>query len=417
MTRASISTQVLAAALLFLLGCTASQRVGSDCPEEGPCIESAITDDEGELPSAPTRGGEIDKVDILFVVDDSGSMKEEQDLFAAQLPRLLSTLRSGDSDGAGNPEFRGVSDVHVGVVSTDMGLPGIEGIEKCQELGDDAKLLTGTTACLGGDARFLDTTTFTDDGAASEAMQCMARLGTDGCGFEQQLEAGLKALWPSSDDGVTFLPGVNGEGANGHGDGDGANAGFLRDDSLLIVITLTDEDDCSRIDNGILRPPAFLEAGDPLLSQGLNLRCHANPDALYDVERYVAGLKALRAYHDLVMFFAIAGMPPESVNDSTVAGYSFEDRSEREAFYDALLAHPMMQPTSDTQGTESPDDDTLVPVCDTPIGRAYPAQRLVQVARDFGVNGMVQSICEPDFSGPMSTILRSIGRRLGPPEI
>jgi hypothetical protein len=415
MTRASISIAALAAALPLPFGCTAPQRVGSDCPDDGPCIESAITDDEGELPSAPTRSGDIDKVDILFVVDDSGSMKEEQDLFAEQLPRLLQTLRTGDSDGAGNPEFRGVSDVHVGVVSTDMGLPGIVGIEKCQDLGDDAVLLTGNSACLSGDARFMDASAFPDDGTANEAMQCMARLGTDGCGFEQQLEAGLKALWPSGDDRVSFLPDMTGNGSTGHGDG--ANAGFLRDDSLVIVIVLSDEDDCSRNDNGILRPPAFLEAGDPLLSQGLNVRCHANPDRLYGVERYVNGLKSLRAYDDLVMFFAIAGMPPESVNDGAVAGYSFEDRAEREAFYDALLAHPMMQPTVDTLGTPSPDDDVLVPVCDTPIGRAYPAQRLIQVARDFGANGMVQSICEPDFSGPMSTILRSIGRRLGPPEL
>jgi hypothetical protein len=51
------------------------------------------------------------------------------------------------------------------------------------------------------------------------------------------------------------------------------------------------------------------------------------------------------------------------------------------------------------------------------MGRAYPARRVIEVARGFGVNGMVQSICEPDFGGPMSTLIRSIGRRLGPSEI
>ncbi len=408
--------RALGSALLCLAACTEAARVGSDCPEEGPCkATSAITGDEGDVPAAPTRAGSIDKVDLLFVVDDSGSMKEEQELLAEQLPRLLTALRTGDTDGAGQPEFRGVPDVHVGFVSSDMGLPGIVGIDKCDGLGDDGLLLTGGNGCVDGDARFVDAASFADTAAASDAMQCIVRLGTDGCGFEQQLEAGLKALSPASGDVPTFLPDTDGVGGEGHGDE--ANAGFLRDDSLLIVIVLSDEDDCSRKDNGVLVPPAYLPPGDPLLSQGLNVRCHANQDALYEVDRYVAGLKALRAYDDLVMFFAISGMPTDAVSEGTVASYSFEDRDEREAFYDALLANPMMEEQVDDLGTEAPDDDVLRPVCDTSIGRAYPARRIVEVARGFGVNGMVQSICEPDFGGPMSTILRSIGRRLGTPEI
>jgi len=29
-------------------------------------------------------------------------------------------------------------------------------------------------------------------------LQCIAGVGTRGCGYKQQLEAGLKALWPSA---------------------------------------------------------------------------------------------------------------------------------------------------------------------------------------------------------------------------
>lgn len=414
--RSSNFLRALASALSCLMGCTVGERVGSDCPEEGPCkATSAITDGEGDVPAPPTRAGAIDKIDLLFVVDNSGSMTEEQDLLAQQLPRMLTALRTGDADGAGQPEFRAVPDVHVGFVSSDMGLPGIEGIDKCAGLGDDGLLQTGPTACLDGDAPFVDAASFADTAAASEAMQCVARLGTDGCGFEQQLEAGLKALSPASGDGPTFLPDPDGSGALGHGDQE--NAGFLRDDSLLIVVMVTDEEDCSAKSNSFLVPPAYLAEGDPLLGQGLNVRCNGNPDELYSVERYVAGLEALRPYDDLVMFFALAGMPPDAVSEGTIASYSFEDRDEREAFYDALLANPMMQEQVDDLGTPSPDDDVMTPVCDTAIGRAYPARRIVEVARAFGVNGMVQSICEADFGGPMSTILRSIGRRLGTPEI
>ena len=418
--RPNHSMRAFASALCCLFGCTAGERVGSDCPEEGPCqSSSAVTDEQGEVPGGPSRGGAIDKVDILFVVDDSGSMKEEQNLLAAQLPRLLESLRTGDADGAGSPEFRGVSDVHVGFVSTDLGIAGVEGIDKCEGRGDDGVLKVASPDCLDGDARFVDTAAFADASAASEAMQCMVTLGTDGCGFEAQLEAGLKALWPSTDDRVTFLPDPQGVGALGQGDQ--ANAGFLRDDSLLIVMMVTDEEDCSPAGNAFLRPPQYLDPSraedQVLMTQGLNVRCESNVDSLYGVERYINGLKELRPYDDLVMFFAIAGMPPEAVDEASVAAHSFEDRDEREAFYEELLADPMMQPAIDDLGTPSPDDDTMVPVCDTEIGRAYPARRVIEVARGFGVNGMVQSICEPDFGGPMSTLIRSIGRRLGPSEI
>ena len=41
----------------------------------------------------------IDKVDLLFVVDNSGSMREEQTALRAQFPRLIQVLTSGDRDG------------------------------------------------------------------------------------------------------------------------------------------------------------------------------------------------------------------------------------------------------------------------------------------------------------------------------
>jgi hypothetical protein len=51
-------------------------------------------------------------------------------------------------------------------------------------------------------------------------------VGTSGPGWEQPLEAGVKMPLKDRMD-------------------DGANKGFLRDDALLAVVILTDEDDCS----------------------------------------------------------------------------------------------------------------------------------------------------------------------------
>src|SRR5205085_11472488 len=52
---------------------------------------------------------------------------------------------------------------------------------------------------------------------------CMASVGAGGCGFEHQLEAVYAALHNN-------LP---------------ENAGFLRDDAVLVVVFLTNEDDAS----------------------------------------------------------------------------------------------------------------------------------------------------------------------------
>ena len=43
----------------------------------------------------------VDKVDILFMVDNSNSMREEQELLRQQFPSLVRILTSGDRDGDG----------------------------------------------------------------------------------------------------------------------------------------------------------------------------------------------------------------------------------------------------------------------------------------------------------------------------
>src|SRR5689334_22770944 len=60
-------------------------------------------------------------VDVLFVIDDSGSMSEEQAALAAQFPRMVRILATGDVDEDGTPDFQPVTDLHVGVVTTNLG--------------------------------------------------------------------------------------------------------------------------------------------------------------------------------------------------------------------------------------------------------------------------------------------------------
>jgi hypothetical protein len=370
----------------------------------------------------------IDKIDVLFVVDDSGSMAQEQAALAKQLPRMARALATGDLDDDGTPEFPPPADVQLGVVSPNMGLPGLSDIEKCTGLGDDGRLLSelgpASAGCGHKQPPFLHyTAPDTDADQLAEQFSCLAQLGTDGCGFEQPLEAALKALWPSADERVRFHGVEPGMPTSGHGDG--ANLGFSRAatgdvPSLLVIVLLTDEDDCSASDLALFTPNSYLDptkdADARLLAQGLNVRCTLNPERLYPVERYAAALRMLRpGAEQLVLFTAIAGVPPERVSREVMAALDYEDDEARAQLYDELLADPQMQERVEDSGTPDPHDDTIRPACTTDLAIAYPARRITELARAFGANGAVQSICQPDFADAVGFVLERVAARMRDP--
>jgi hypothetical protein len=162
--------------------------------------------DFGEAPAAPAdlstcsttqrvdtfTVSESTKLDVLFVVDDSGSMAEEQQELAAAFPALFQAITEISSD------------YHVGVVSTDNEDPAKSG--KLQ-------------GYAGG--RFIDASTPNPVAVFQE----MATLGTDGSSDEMGRRAVYRAL---------TSPLV-----------DGYNAGFYRENALLAVVVLSDENDFS----------------------------------------------------------------------------------------------------------------------------------------------------------------------------
>ncbi len=370
----------------------------------------------------------VDKIDLLFMIDNSGSMREEQIALRSQFARLIRTLLEGaDLDGDGAPDAPRVQDVHLGVVSSDMGLSGIAGIPDCDGLGDDGVLRNvANPEVLGCSTptfmpRFLTYQEGVDSEQLATDFQCIASIGTMGCGFEQQLESVLKAVWPAEDPRIAFLPDPAGFGITGQS-GNGPNAGFLRNNprdglSLIAVIVVTDEEDCSSSNTRHFRPiNASVSVDDPLRQQGLNTRCffesqRAEPNNIYDVERYVRGFKALReGNEDLVVFGAIVGVPPALLTPDRIANFDFTDPQSSDAFYDSLLADPIMQERVDQRGTPEVDDDNLIASCDRgDFAKAYPPRRIVQVAKGFGANGIVQSICQDDFAPALDLIAKRIG--------
>ena len=164
-------------------------------------------------------------IDILFMIDDSGSMRQEQESLASNFPRFIEVLESIEG---------GLPNVHLGVISSNVGTgPVGGGGDSCAGNGDNGDLLVKDTCpALNGGARFIEdvvvdeetgTRSFNYTGDLAAQFSCMAQLGTTGCGFEQHLESVKRALDP----------------------GNANNAGFLRDDAFLAVIFIQDEDDCS----------------------------------------------------------------------------------------------------------------------------------------------------------------------------
>ena len=328
-----------------------------------------------------------DDIDLLFMIDNSNSLSEEQNNLAAQLPRMVRALATGDIDGDGTIDAPPARSLQVGVVTSDMGTGGFL-IPTCADsnFGNDGILRTvGNTSQSGCDASYPAFSTFEpseDANAFARSIACVANTGTNGCGFEQQLEAVLKAVTPSSSS-VTFSMGTRGHG-------DGANAGFLRPNALLSIVMLTDEPDCSALDSDIFNPDTLRFPGD------LNLRCVDHPQALHPIQRYVEGFIEAKGDATRITFSAIAGIPP---------------RLENERNYEVILNDPDMQLMPDPELPAR-----LRPSCNRPgTGIAFPPRRIVQVAAGLEARGVattISSICTDDYTRTFDAILRSQAERL-----
>jgi hypothetical protein len=404
---------LLALALLALAG-GCIERNGAAA---SPCTQVTI--------AQQIQVNNVESVDLLFMVDNSNSMSEEQASLTAEFPRMISILASGDFNEDGDIEddedFDPVRNLNVGVITSDMGTGGFD-VPTCarSDFGDDGILRTtgrvDITGCMATYPPFLNfmvgggqtPTDFANDVA------CVATTGTGGCGFEQQLEAMLKALsptasqpWTSTDFVAIGTPGAAESlrrpffmGTQPHADRE--NDGFVRDNSVLAIIPVTDEEDCSAHDPEIFNMSSSVYQGD------LNLRCFLHgARALHPVDRYVRGLLQLRSRPGLLIYAPITGIPtdlvPESGESPDYAALISPDLAVRD---------DRMEERVDPSAT-----NRLVPSCNVPgRGTAFPPIRIVGVAQGLqaaGAGVTVQSICQDNFRGALTEIIRQIKSALG----
>jgi hypothetical protein len=202
--------------------------------------------DVGGADMIPRTGCE--KVDFLFVVDNSGSMGDEQQNLANSFPGFVTTIQSTLS----------AQDYHIMVVDTglhDFYEELVECQEDCQDpeeldcklpgLGNvDCTMLPTAATCdttLGAGRIHSQVSPPTECGIAgsqrylidgqptlSATFECLALVGTDGDGSERPMESMANAVRAP----------LNGPG--------GCNEGFLRDDAILVVTVITDEEDIGK---------------------------------------------------------------------------------------------------------------------------------------------------------------------------
>lgn len=221
------------------------------------------------------------RTDILFVIDNSGSMAEEQAAIATELPAFVEQLRQG---GGVSQEFR------VGVITTSVyRRTFINNVEDYREYPNESGLLRPVPTAAGGPSaeRFIE-------GTDPEVVAKFSRLveqGTAGSGQESPFEAVRLAV--ASPSATRPLD-------------QGGNGGFLRDGARLLVVVVTDEEDCS----STLRPPPVRLTADTSMDL-----CSEQAAALTSVDEYFDIFQGLKDSKGAVREVIWATIGPVALSD------------------------------------------------------------------------------------------------------
>jgi hypothetical protein len=206
---------------------------GSGLDSGGPIKLDSASDETG-MADAGDAVEEIgcERVDLLFVIDNSGSMSDEQSNLVNSVPSFISEIQT---------QLAGADSYHVGVITTDE----YEYNDGCTNEGALVIATGGDDSSEGVCGPYADGYNFmTENDDLDVAFPCAAMVGTDGDSDERPMQTMQAAL--SAD--------MNGAG--------GCNEGFLRDDALLVIVIIADEEDDHEID-ACDQDPYPGSSGDP----------------------------------------------------------------------------------------------------------------------------------------------------------
>jgi hypothetical protein len=381
-------------------------------------------------------------LDILFMVDNSSSMDSMQQKLYAQLPTFMGVLE-------GLP--MGLPSVHVAVVSSDMGAQsdtanigcgGANGGEDgaFQNTAEDqGTFATCASTTLAAGAEYIsdDATGMTKNftaGDISTVFQCIALLGSAGCGFEHQLASIDHALGSDNYDG------------NGVPQPPATNVGFLRDGAYLGIVMLTNEDDCSAPPNTTIYSENG--QGDRLSNPDGplgNYRCNGGPHGghlcqdpnsgnptayntppimqpadvmagtpptlpLANCKDNDSGSSALIPVSTFVK--DIQGLKPDPANQILVAAVTGVDST-------AHTPTPYAVEWTSQQNDQGAMElwPSVAHNCISTNGDgsfADPAVRIAQFVNAFGSNGILYSICDNSYANALQAIATKLGQLIKP---
>jgi hypothetical protein len=401
----------------------------ADPTETGPGPGTATEPDTATGPDteAPGCEGDCSRVDLLFVIDNSGSMAEEQTNLVAVIPHLVEQLRA---DGR---------DVNVMITTTDFGHPlctsfyingyapakGAPTTTPCTDRLGDFSTYGGqmnepaicTNVCpnsthasdpfvhfAGDDDNVVSAPNQTDP--VVEALRCLIPQGIGGCGMESPLETMLQALDPGKDWNQGARP-------------------FLRDGSTVAIVLVGDEGDCSVSDYNYFDPakkndpeynqywedapgmPGVKDNPTSAVCWNSSMACTDNDqDGTYEscvtadrgvlqpVDRYTNFLGAILGESHPIVMLALTGVPIVGGLDALV---------HREWQQSDILPGDVKSPA------QKEYEFGIAPGCSNPeVGQATPPGRIAAVCGSLDAGCCVESVCGEDMTAAVDCLIGAI---------
>jgi hypothetical protein len=351
-------------------------------------------------------------LDVLFVIDDSPGMKPAQDKLLRAFPTFMTRLQ-------GPPRL---PDLHIAVVSQDMGagdgsIPGCNADRGKKGIFQSTARGACTATNLNAGATYIANADGVKNytGNIEDVFACIAALGDTGCDYEHPFDAIRRAL-----------------GVDGRGAALAENQGFLREEAILAIILMTNEDDCSA-------SPGDGPNGEiPLFDTSFNMNIASQLGPL--------GKFRCNEFGHMCSKGAESPMHPDRrapANDvSAMVTYASCTSNEQEGYLlstvdtamrlkslktkpDQVAVVSIQAPSSPytvTWKAPSPPDSScgaascpwpqIAHSCTASDGTVGdPGVRTEELARQFGDNGLVVPICDADFASSMdlaATLLKSM---------
>ena len=275
-------------------------------------------------------------IDILWIIDDSGSMCEEQDNLTRNFEHFIDSMVSL------NARFR------LAVVTTDVKDPEKQGRfqnNPARTASQVCEIQPNTSDCPMELPVVIDSDNYLikpDDISGGlrvdelrRDFRCIATVGTEGDGFEKGLMAARLAM----DDELLTTH----------------NVGFLREEAYLVIVFLSDENDCS--DNYTLPRQNGNE-------------CEWRREELVAVQEYVDFFKSIKSDPAKIVVAAIIA-PDDEIH------------------YDA--PNPV-QPSCAIEGQ----------------GEGFNGYRYKELVEMFGENGVYENICQAEFNEALDAIKEKV---------